>query len=64
MLNKTENALLIAEVGVSGLVTADITITATDYARNDLIANFEGVAGRVFLNVYAERDNLARSLVT
>ena len=64
MGDKTEHALLVAEVGVGGLVAADKALAAADNAGNNLVADLYGVARGIHLYVFTERDNLARSLVS
>jgi hypothetical protein len=64
VVDKTEYALLVAEVGVGGLVTANVAVTAADNRGYDLVANLDRLACSVSLNVLTESDDLARALVT
>ena len=62
--NESENALFVAEVGVCGMIAADVAFAAADDAGDELVAHFDGIARRVRLDVFAERDDLARALVS
>ena len=64
MRNQTEHTLLIAEVGVCGMIATDVAFATTDNARNDFIADFNGIARRIVLNVLTERDDFTRTFVT
>jgi hypothetical protein len=61
---KSEYALLVAEVGICGLVAAYVAIAAADNAGYDLVAYFNGVSCGVALNVFAKSDDLACTLVS
>ena len=62
--DETEHALLVAEVGVCGLVAADEALATADNAGNDLIADLDGVACGIHLDVLTEGNNLACTLVS
>ena len=46
------------------LVTANVTVTATDNARYDFIANFNGVTSGILFNVFTKSDDFASTFVT
>jgi hypothetical protein len=62
--NKAEHALLVAEVGVGGLVTADEALATADNRGDDLVADLDGLTCGIHLNVLTESDDLTCALVT
>jgi hypothetical protein len=62
--DETKHALLVAKVGVCGLVTAHEALAAADNRGNDLVANLDGFACGVGLHVLTESDDFAGTLVT
>ena len=61
--HQTEDTLLVAQVGVTGMHTANVAFAAGDYRGNDLIADLQGLAGGVALDVLTKRNNLTGTLV-
>ena len=61
--DQTEYALLVAEVGSAGNHAACKAFAAADNRGYDLVANADGLACGVELNVLTDSDDLARALV-
>jgi hypothetical protein len=62
--DKTKHALLVAKVGVSGLVTTYEALTATDNRGNDLVTYLDRLTCGIGLHVFTKSDDLAGTLMT
>ena len=64
MTDQTEHALLVTKVGVGGMVAADLALSAGNNGGDELIADLDGIACGIELDVLTQTNDLTRALVT